>query len=137
MKVSYAHNAYFAKELECSVAFYEKLGITKWFEFKTEAGEVKTVYMKIGEGQFIELFNHAPHNTQTGGSYAHLCLWVEDMESALKDLAEAGIKPDAQPKRGLDKNLQCWLTDPDGNRIELMELHPDAPQNTREDVLVK
>jgi lactoylglutathione lyase len=30
--------------------------------------------------------------------------------------------------RGNDGNLQAWISDPDGNRIEFMELDPESKQ---------
>ena len=36
--------------------------------------------------------------------------------------------PAAQISNGLDGNRQAWLEDPDGNRIELMEMAPDCLQ---------
>ena len=35
---------------------------------------------------------------------------------------------DKQPKVGCDGNWQCWITDPDGVRIEIMQLAAGSPQ---------
>ena len=35
---------------------------------------------------------------------------------------------DREPKLGLDHNWQAWISDPDGNKIELMPLVKDSPQ---------
>ena len=40
----------------------------------------------------------------------------------------AGIKITAPVKKGLDGNRQAWIEDPDGDRVELMEMHPDCLQ---------
>jgi lactoylglutathione lyase len=40
-----------------------------------------------------------------------------------------GLTLDVEPKQGIDLNYQCWVKDPDGNRIEFMQMHPDSPQN--------
>ena len=29
---------------------------------------------------------------------------------------------------GLDRNRQCWIEDPDGNRIEFMQMSPESMQ---------
>lgn len=29
---------------------------------------------------------------------------------------------------GLDRNRQCWIEDPDGNRLEFMQMAADAMQ---------
>ena len=33
-----------------------------------------------------------------------------------------------QKKMGADRNWQAWIEDPDGNRIELMQMMPDCLQ---------
>ena len=40
----------------------------------------------------------------------------------------AGVVIDREPKLGLDHNWQAWISDPDGNKIELMQLAEDSPQ---------
>ena len=32
-----------------------------------------------------------------------------------------------EPMKGVDNNYQAWIIDPDGNRIEFMQLEPDSP----------
>jgi lactoylglutathione lyase len=39
-----------------------------------------------------------------------------------------GSTIDREPKQGLDGNWQAWISDPDGNAIELMQLEEDSPQ---------
>jgi lactoylglutathione lyase len=43
-------------------------------------------------------------------------------------LAERGVPLFRPLKRGADGNRQAWIEDPDGNRIELMEMAPDGLQ---------
>jgi lactoylglutathione lyase len=57
-------------------------------------------------------------------AYAHLQLTVDDMDRTLAELAPRGIVPAKPPRTGADGNVQAWLTDPDGNRIELMQMLP-------------
>ena len=40
-----------------------------------------------------------------------------------------GLKVDyRRMKNGSDRNWQCWTHDPDGNRIELMQMMDDSKQ---------
>jgi lactoylglutathione lyase len=55
---------------------------------------------------------------------------VEDMAAELERLAALGVEPQDPPKRASDGNLQAWVTDPEGNRVELMELSPEGRQRT-------
>ena len=41
---------------------------------------------------------------------------------------ETGAPQDDAPKQGADFNWQCWTHDPDGIKIELMQLDEKSPQ---------
>lgn len=41
---------------------------------------------------------------------------------------ETGAPQDDAPKQGADYNWQCWTHDPDGVKIELMQLSSESPQ---------
>ena len=53
---------------------------------------------------------------------------VDDIQDAWKKILETGAPQDDAPKQGADYNWQCWTHDPDGNKIELMQLSDDSPQ---------
>ena len=53
---------------------------------------------------------------------------MQDIFEVEKALLAAGWPVDIAPKQGLDTNWQCWATDPDGNKIEFMQLSPESPQ---------
>ncbi|TDF98719.1 VOC family protein [Paenibacillus piri] len=127
------HNAYTVKDMEKSLHFYsDVLGFKKLFELKKPAtGEPWIVYLKVREGQFIELFYGGEKRVEADSAtigYAHLCLEVDDIHEIANYLKSKGVTLDVEPKQGLDLNYQCWAKDPDGNRIEFMQLHPDCPQ---------
>ena len=46
----------------------------------------------------------------------------------VEQVTKAGIKLTAEKKMGADYNYQAWIEDPDGNRIELMQVVPKAMQ---------
>ncbi|MFD1732482.1 VOC family protein [Deinococcus malanensis] len=58
----------------------------------------------------------------------HLCLRVDDLHATVETLEQQGVPIDVQPKVGLDRNWQAWVTDPDGNAVELMQLDETSPQ---------
>ncbi|TSB44614.1 VOC family protein [Alkalicoccobacillus porphyridii] len=127
------HTAYTVENMDQSLRFYcEVLGFEKLFELKNEKDEPWIIYLKVCDGQFIELFYGGSKQIETNHStigYAHLCLEVDDIHEIANHLKEHGLTLDVEPKQGLDLNHQCWVRDPDGNRIEFMQMHPDAPQN--------
>lgn len=123
-----AHAAFHVADMPQSLRFYcEGLGLTEAFELHNEKGEPWIRYLRVTPGQFIELFYATPQSAENI-SYAHLCLEVTDIHEAVHRLTEGGFPVDAEPKRGADLNWQAWTHDPDGNRIELMQYHPDCPQ---------
>lgn len=91
------------------------------------------VYLKIAEGQFLELFytyKDEPVFTDMAGKcgYQHLCLEVEDIHQAWKELVSKGVEPTSAIRRGIDRSYQFWIADPDGNRIEIMQYTKDSHQ---------
>lgn len=128
-----AHTAYVVEDMEKSLHFYcDILGFKKIFELrKPETNAPWIEYLKVRDGQFIELFYGGETkkivDMQTIG-YNHLCLEVDDIHAIAAHLKSNGVVVDVEPKQGLDLNYQCWAKDPDGNRIEFMQMHPDCPQ---------
>ena len=125
------HVAYVVRDMEQSLRFYcEGLGFSRAFEIRDDEGNPWIQYVKVVEGQFIELFYSRSDGTaqtpETG--YKHLCLIVTDVNEIAAALKKRGVALDSDPKQGKSGNWQCWVTDPDGNRIELMQVSPDSQQ---------
>ncbi|WP_163580834.1 VOC family protein [Gracilibacillus saliphilus] len=127
-----SHTAFTVQNMERSLEFYcDQLGFEKLFELHNQDNEPWIIYLKVCEGQFIELFYGGKKQTTIDGEtigYNHLCLEVDDINEIADHLKEKGLTLDVEPQQGLDLNHQCWIKDPDGNRIEFMQLHPDSPQ---------
>jgi lactoylglutathione lyase len=128
-----AHVAFRIKDLDRSLDFYcRQLGFREAFRLEREGRPSPwIVYLWIAPGQFLELFpggegDAPPRGPGTG--YNHFCLLVDDLQAALADLASRGVPIPGAPVEGRDTNLQYWLTDPDGNAIELMQINPTSPQ---------
>lgn len=128
-----AHTAFNVKDMDKIVAFYEKtLGFKKAFDIqRPENGQPWIVYMYAAGGQFIELFYggsvQIPYKDENMG-FNHLCLAVDDIQAVWKMVVESGAPQDDPPKQGSDYNWQCWTHDPEGNKIELMQLDENSPQ---------
>ncbi|HIT00042.1 MAG TPA: VOC family protein [Candidatus Faecaligallichristensenella faecipullorum] len=124
------HAAYFASDMEAALEFYcGKLGFADAFELKhPETGAPWIRYIKVAPGQFIELF-YGRQEENPGGSYSHLCLKVDDIQAIAAQMREKGAPLDNPPSQGSDGNWQCWTHDPDGNRIEFMQIMPDSLQS--------
>ena len=60
--------------------------------------------------------------------FNHLCLEVADIDRSIAELEAARVPLIRAKQMGADGNWQCWIEDPDGHRIELMQLMPDCMQ---------
>lgn len=126
------HLALTVEDMDKSLEFYcGVLGFEKAFEINDDDGNPWIVYVKVGAGQFIELFYGGDNKqeiltNQIG--FNHLCLEVNDINEVANHIKMHGLQLDLEPKRGKDQNFQCWIKDPDGNRIEFMQLVPSSPQ---------
>ncbi len=121
------HVAYSVTDLDKSMHFSQgALGCKEYFRLNRDDGSLMLVYLQVGASQnFIELFPGGAARTEPEpkglAGYRHLCLEVDDMDKTLADLARHGVKPETGPLTGKDGNVQAWIRDPDGNRIELMK----------------
>ncbi|GMA59776.1 VOC family protein [Alicyclobacillus fastidiosus] len=129
---SMGHTAFTVEDMDASLKFYcDVLGCVKAFEIHREDGTPWIVYVRVPDGRFIELFYGGELKTLPGEhsiGFNHLCFEVDDVERVAQMLREADAPLDIAPQQGLDLNYQCWTHDPDGNRIEFMQIHPDSPQ---------
>jgi lactoylglutathione lyase len=125
------HVAFIISDLDRSLDFYcTKLGFRRAFQLDREGTPSPwIVYIQIAPGHFIELFPGGQgENEARPVGYNHFCLLVDNLAATLKGLEARGLPISGEPVRGLDNNWQYWIKDPDGNRIELMQIAPNSPQ---------
>ena len=125
-----AHVCFFTDQLDVMVAFYrDKLGFPVKFTLHTDDGELMGYYFDCGNTTFIEIFDQKLAVKQWGGQvqmlkpgsqYKHFCLEVTGLAEVAAMLETRGVEV-TSPKVGMDSSMQAWITDPDGNAIELME----------------
>jgi lactoylglutathione lyase len=124
------HVAIRVKDIAQTLEFYvARLGFREMFRLDRD-GKLWIVYLRITDDQYLEVFpdgeGERPDNNSVG--YNHLCLVVSDMGRVLAELAAAGVPLVQARKTGLDGNEQAWIADPDGHRIELMQMAADGLQ---------
>ena len=123
------HAAFDVSSLETSLDFYvNKMGFTRLMHLGDD-NDPWLVYLKIAHGVYLELFPDKKGGIDRTARhyYSHLCLDVKDIAETVRVLRERGVGVE-DPHLGLDGNFQAWLADPDGNRIELMQMMPDSMQ---------
>ena len=112
---------------ERSRSFYEALG----FEFERDMdivrnGELEATnyFFSIGDQEnVLELtYNHDGRTYDLGTGYGHIALAVDDLGATLTRLKEQGIEAEREPYRVREGgSLLCFVRDPDGYRIELID----------------
>jgi lactoylglutathione lyase len=133
-----AHWALKVKDLDQSLGFYrDTLGFREMMRINHDDGRLMLVYLRVTDTQFVELFPEgkgdiSPDEDTT--SIHHVCLQVESIAATVTTLEACGIPLFRAAKLGLDGNNQCWIKDPDGNRIEFMEM---LPGNMQEQAIVR
>lgn len=120
-------------DLKASIDYYGKLGFPEFLRLAETDGTPWIVYLRITDELYIELLpgGKGRAGDQQAAGLNHLCLTTPDIEMTVRELGKAGVPlttPLDPGKRGVDRNRGCWITDPDGNRIEIMEMAPDCVQ---------
>jgi lactoylglutathione lyase len=121
------------QDLQASIDFYSKIGFPEFLSLTEEDGSLWIVYMRITDELYIELLpgGKGKAGDQVATGLNHLCLTTGDIEATVAELGRLGIPltaPFDPGKRGVDKNRGTWIADPDGNRIEIMEMAPTCVQ---------
>jgi len=126
------HVAIKVKDLDRSLDYYiNKLGFPEMMRLKKDDGSVWLVYLRITDEQYLEVFPGADGDRAPGwdaNGVNHMCLTVDNIDPVLAQIKAAGLSLLLPLKTAIDGNRQAWLEDPDGNRIELMEMAPDSLQ---------
>jgi lactoylglutathione lyase len=112
-----------------SLTFYRKLGLELLGCLRLDP--VVLYYVgRSGESAVFELAANPGLESRQPGS-GHLALWVDDLDALLEELAAGGIEPERPPFRPGDRpDLRvCFVVDPDGMRIELIDGAFAVPQD--------
>ena len=124
---SFLHTMVRITDPERSRAFYEALG----FEFSGDFDIVRNgereatnyFFSLGGQDNVLELtFNHDGRTYDLGTGYGHIAVGIEDLDGTLSRLKEQGIEPERPPYSVREGGSRlCFVQDPDGYRIELIE----------------
>ena len=134
-----AHLNFVTNDLSKIIDFYvNKLGMNVKFTLDNKNGQPFGYYFECGNSTFLEFFDQAMAAEVWGGKveeltigtrYKHFCLEVIGLDELSKELKSKGVDV-SEISMGMDNARQAWITDPDGNQIELMEYGPLSLQVT-------
>jgi lactoylglutathione lyase len=119
------HTCVRVRDIDASIRFYEALGFEKRgkLQFKT----AYNIYMGLpGDGDTLELTVNEGRDEpyDLGDGYNHMAITVEDIHATVAELAEHGIEPEKPPfaPGGREEvGRICFVGDPDGYRVELID----------------
>ena len=136
----FTHVALKVRDLDRQLEFYNRIfGFREMFRLHSDNGAVFLVYLRINDRQYLELFPDATGDetpTPDARGYQHICLDVIDLDRTVHTLRSHGARmcrwhedlsgifevDGSAITMGRDGNRQSWVKDPEGNRIEIMEL---------------
>jgi catechol 2,3-dioxygenase-like lactoylglutathione lyase family enzyme len=135
------HTGFVVRDRDKSVAFYrdivgfkvvgtyERIGPEINRVVGYEDAHLKLALLDLGGGHMLELiqyvspssYEHTTTERNVLGA-AHLALQVEDISAMFEKLSEGGAKIMNPPAQIAPGRIVCYLQDPDGNWLEIMEL---------------
>jgi len=124
--MSLIHTCYRILEIDRSVEFYKALGFEEKgrHPIRDEAINVFLGLPDDGPSPRLELTYNVGRTEpyEIGTAYGHIAITTPDLDHALEQLAEQGIEPERPPYTVRDGGSRlCFVRDPDGYRIELIE----------------
>ena len=124
--MSLIHTCYRILDVDRSVEFYRALGFEE-VDRRPIRDEAINVFMNLpedGDEPRLELTYNIGRNEpyEIGTGYGHIAITTPDLDSTLSQLGEQGIEPERPPYTIRDGgNRLCFVRDPDGYRIEILE----------------
>jgi lactoylglutathione lyase len=122
------HTCYRIGDIDRSVAFYKALGFDEISRMPIR-DEAINVFMGLpNDGARLELtYNFGVDSYELGTGYNHIAVTADDLDATLERLAGEGIEPEKPPYTVRDGGPRlCFVRDPDGYRVELIESNPQA-----------
>lgn len=121
------HVAVYTRDIEESIAFYEKLGgaVKDRGGVPTPEGEKKLALVAFG-GIILELIQSPGDMPMGEGNIPHFAVLVDDLDAAAAAVQAAGVRfltPEKKVLPGLFGGLQNWFfSGPSGEQIELLQM---------------
>jgi lactoylglutathione lyase len=125
MPTAFVHTCVRSLDIDASLRFYGLLGYEQRGRLVFESAY--NVYLGLpGDGDTLELTVNVGRTEpyDLGDGYNHMALVVDDLDALLARLAAEGIEPEKAPYAPGGRpeiGRICFVADPDGYRIELID----------------
>jgi lactoylglutathione lyase len=132
MTATYVHTCIRVRDIEKSLAFYSHLGFEHRGRLNFESAY--NVYLGLpGGGDVLELTVNVGRGEpyDLGDGYNHMALTVPNLDGLLERLSQNGVEPEKPPYApgGREEYRICFVADPDGYRVELIDSAFPTPQD--------
>ena len=122
------HVAIHTKDMDGSIAFYEKIGgaLRQRMSIPTPEGAKLLALVSFG-GTTLELIQSPTPVPMDQGNIPHFAVYVDDVDAAAAAIRAAGVDTFLTPEKvvvpGLFGGLENWFfTGPSGEQIELLHM---------------
>jgi lactoylglutathione lyase len=124
--MAFIHTCYRITDIDRSVAFYEALGFQEVGRVPIRDEAVNVFMNQPGDGDMPKLeltHNFGVDSYEIGTGYGHIAITTDDIDATLARLKEQGIEPERPPYSIREGGSRLtFVKDPDGYRIELLEM---------------
>ena len=122
------HVAIHTKDMDGSIAFYEKIGgaLRQRMSIPTPEGAKLLALVSFG-GFTLELIQSPVPVSMAEGNIPHIAIYVDDLDAAAAEIRAAGVDTFMTPEKKVLPNLfgglENWFfTGPSGEQIELLHM---------------
>ena len=123
------HTCYRITDIERSLAFYRALGFEEVRRLPIREEAINVFLNQPGDGDEPRLeltYNFGVEHYDHGTAYGHIAISATDLDATLARLAAQGIEPERPPYSVREGGSRiCFVRDPDGYRIEIVERSGD------------
>jgi catechol 2,3-dioxygenase-like lactoylglutathione lyase family enzyme len=130
--MKFGHVAIRVKNINKMLDFYCRgLGFKEAFRINNENGSLRIVYLYISEGQYLELClggdERPAFDDSKSVGFRHINFTVDDLVRSKKEIEGRGVVFDSEILKLRDNNLGVFLFDPEGNKLEMVQIQPNSP----------